>query len=225
MTEQEYYKISKDNKCTMRCPVLNYCARRAYTIYFFSDYNKVDYSDDVIQTLQSDGVLPLDFHDHKILIQGELPIWSKSRDGSSIFFENMCPEVNLFDSGNWLPFSKGIASVSGMYDRELKIQHRVLKTKHFSTCQEYAYAQFTKKSVSNINTKKVSIRKNIPKNIRYAVLERDKYHCKYCGRGVEDGVKLHVDHVLAISNGGTDSLTNLVTSCEDCNIGKSNHRY
>ncbi|WP_216821867.1 HNH endonuclease [Myroides sp. N17-2] len=225
MTESEYYKVSKDNKCSMRCPILNYCARRAYTIYFYSDYSKEDYNNNVITTLQKDGVIPLDFNEHRISLQGEAPEWSKSADNSSLYFENMCPEVNLFDSGNWLPFSRGIASTSGMYDKEEKVKHRIYRTKHFSECQEYSYVNFNRILQKSTVGRKKAVRKNLPATIRFAVLERDKYHCKYCGRGVEDGVKLHVDHILAVSNGGSDSLSNLVTSCQDCNLGKSNNRY
>jgi hypothetical protein len=30
-----------------------------------------------------------------------------------------------------------------------------------------------------------------------------------------------VDHVIAIANGGTNSVSNLVTACDKCNLGKS----
>ena len=32
---------------------------------------------------------------------------------------------------------------------------------------------------------------------------------------------LHVDHVISIKDGGTDDKENLLTSCRDCNLGKS----
>lgn len=34
-------------------------------------------------------------------------------------------------------------------------------------------------------------------------------------------VKLEVDHVIAVALGGSDDPSNLITSCEDCNQGKS----
>ena len=40
----------------------------------------------------------------------------------------------------------------------------------------------------------------------------------------EDGVKLHVDHILPVSRGGKTVMSNLQTLCEDCNCGKGN-RY
>ena len=35
-------------------------------------------------------------------------------------------------------------------------------------------------------------------------------------------VVLHCDHVHPVSDGGSDDPSNLVTSCQDCNLGKSN---
>ena len=56
--------------------------------------------------------------------------------------------------------------------------------------------------------------------IRFDVFHRDGFRCTYCGKGPGDGVKLHADHVIPKSKGGPDSLDNLVTSCQACNIGK-----
>jgi 5-methylcytosine-specific restriction endonuclease McrA len=56
--------------------------------------------------------------------------------------------------------------------------------------------------------------------MRFAVLERDGFKCRYCGRGAKQEVVLHVDHVQPRSAGGTDDIDNLVTACQECNIGK-----
>ena len=55
---------------------------------------------------------------------------------------------------------------------------------------------------------------------RFTVLHRDKFTCQYCGLTPKDGAKLHVDHVIPKSKGGSDLLTNLLTSCLVCNEGK-----
>lgn len=76
-------------------------------------------------------------------------------------------------------------------------------------------------------------------NRRYEILDRDAHTCRYCGRS-SPGVKLHVDHVISQSSWRdrfgslTDPQTidgvdyedvndrrNLITSCSDCNLGKS----
>lgn len=63
-------------------------------------------------------------------------------------------------------------------------------------------------------------RKSIPKRMRFEVLKRDKFTCQYCGRQAPD-VVLNIDHIKPVSKGGKNELTNLITSCFDCNSGKS----
>lgn len=60
--------------------------------------------------------------------------------------------------------------------------------------------------------------------VRFDVLNRDGFQCRYCGRGLSQGVFLEVDHVVPRAAGGLDELTNLVTACWDCNRGKSAKR-
>ena len=63
-------------------------------------------------------------------------------------------------------------------------------------------------------------RKALPKRLRFLVLERDGFRCQLCGKTAKE-TKLEVDHKVAAAKGGTDSLNNLWTLCEDCNRGKS----
>jgi len=63
----------------------------------------------------------------------------------------------------------------------------------------------------------------LTKTIRFEVFKRDKFTCHYCGRKAPD-VVLHVDHIEPVSKGGTDDIVNLITSCFDCNLGKSNKK-
>lgn len=60
----------------------------------------------------------------------------------------------------------------------------------------------------------------ITKRLRYEVLRRDNYSCRYCGRSAPE-VKLTVDHVVPVALGGSDEPSNLVAACADCNAGKS----
>ncbi len=57
--------------------------------------------------------------------------------------------------------------------------------------------------------------------LRYEILRRDGYRCRYCGNTADDGAKLHVDHVIPAALGGTDDPGNLVAACADCNRGKA----
>ncbi|MGW0626476.1 HNH endonuclease [Streptomyces sp. NPDC002758] len=60
----------------------------------------------------------------------------------------------------------------------------------------------------------------VSKRLRYEILRRDNFACRYCGAAAPD-VKLNADHVIPQSLGGSDEPTNLVTSCTDCNSGKT----
>lgn len=60
----------------------------------------------------------------------------------------------------------------------------------------------------------------IPQSIRFNVLRRDNFTCRYCGRSSPD-VILHCDHAVSVKEGGDDSEGNLITACVDCNLGKS----
>lgn len=62
----------------------------------------------------------------------------------------------------------------------------------------------------------------VSKRLRYEILRRDSYTCRYCGASAPDAV-LTVDHVTAVALGGTDTPDNLVASCEPCNSGKSSN--
>lgn len=55
--------------------------------------------------------------------------------------------------------------------------------------------------------------------LRFTVLSRDGFTCRYCGRPAPD-VVLHVDHIKPVVRGGTNDADNLVTACRDCNLGK-----
>lgn len=61
----------------------------------------------------------------------------------------------------------------------------------------------------------------ISKRLRYEVLRRDNYTCRYCGAKAPD-VTLVADAVVPEALGGSHrDPANLVTACEACNSGKS----
>lgn len=61
---------------------------------------------------------------------------------------------------------------------------------------------------------------SVSKRLRFDIFKRDSFTCGYCG-SKPPNVILEVDHILASANGGTDEACNLITSCFDCNRGKS----
>lgn len=64
------------------------------------------------------------------------------------------------------------------------------------------------------------------REVRYAAIEKYGRKCAACNRTGEDGVVMHVDHIIPRSKDRTRELdiTNLQVLCEDCNLGKGN-RY
>lgn len=63
-------------------------------------------------------------------------------------------------------------------------------------------------------------RNGLPKGIRHEVLKRDNFKCSECGKPKTDE-PLEVDHILPISKGGTDEMSNLRALCKTCNREKS----
>lgn len=63
-------------------------------------------------------------------------------------------------------------------------------------------------------------RKTMTSSLRYDIMKRDGFRCCICGRSANDGVQLHVDHIIPVSKGGKTVRENLRTLCQDCNLGK-----
>lgn len=60
----------------------------------------------------------------------------------------------------------------------------------------------------------------LSKRVRFEIFKRDDFTCQYCGR-TPPHVVLEVDHICPRAEGGTNDPINLITSCWDCNHGKS----
>jgi 5-methylcytosine-specific restriction endonuclease McrA len=71
-------------------------------------------------------------------------------------------------------------------------------------------------------------RQTIPNDLRFYILRRDGFRCRYCGATpVKDGDgqpatrELFVDHVISVEDGGDlTNEANLITACSPCNQGK-----
>lgn len=57
----------------------------------------------------------------------------------------------------------------------------------------------------------------ISPRVRAAVFVRDGKKCVYCDSG--EG-PFHLDHVVPVSRGGSNSIDNLVVACAACNLSK-----
>lgn len=96
----------------------------------------------------------------------------------------------------------------------------VLSYKLFS-CHDNIYLRGIESNA--LPTKKTSKkeRSKISLKIRYEVLKRDGFKCKYCGAKAGD-IELQIDHIIPVSKGGKSDIDNLQTLCIKCNLGKSN---
>ena len=77
----------------------------------------------------------------------------------------------------------------------------------------------------------LSLEKDVKKNIadftstqKKQILKRDNYKCVICGRGLKDGVELHIDYIKAKDFGGEAILENGQTLCAQHNILKKNFK-
>jgi hypothetical protein len=63
----------------------------------------------------------------------------------------------------------------------------------------------------------------VPSTVRFDVLKRDR-KCVLCGAApeIDSEVRLHVDHIVPRSKGGSNEMSNLQVLCSECNLGKSN---
>lgn len=100
------------------------------------------------------------------------------------------------------------------YSKEEKYSIDEVPKRYALLQQEIAYQ-------SSEEARKKRARSQMTDKLRYSILKRDGFKCKICGRTANDGVKLHVDHIIPVSKGGETTPDNLQTLCETCNWGKS----
>lgn len=121
----------------------------------------------------------------------------------------------------------------GLFDKELfakshiltspEIQSQWIKLSMFidlySMPKEYLLIDESKIPFYKKNKRARLYERNLKlwKRLSRIVFERDNYTCCYCG---EKGGILEMDHVIPFSKGGTDDISNLVTSCRKCNRQK-----
>jgi len=50
-------------------------------------------------------------------------------------------------------------------------------------------------------------------------MKRDRFMCTYCGASGND-TELEIDHIIPVSKGGSNHISNLTTACKSCNMKK-----
>ena len=75
-----------------------------------------------------------------------------------------------------------------------------------------------------------AVSRNISARLRMEILERNGFTCQICGAGAGDPdplnpdrkVRLVVDHLIPVEQGGSNDRSNLRVVCSTCNAGKTN---
>lgn len=121
---------------------------------------------------------------------------------------------------------------------EFKIQIRLYKTDlhnryHYDGKSETFDENSIKNIIRRLNNKTGSFyndreiwdaicrveRGRVSNKMRFRIMERDGYRCRYCGRR-GNGYNLEIDHIIPIAKGGKSTYDNLQTLCHDCNVKK-----
>jgi 5-methylcytosine-specific restriction endonuclease McrA len=75
---------------------------------------------------------------------------------------------------------------------------------------------------------KVYRSRTFPPALRSLIIERDGHRCMNCGKHREElvplGLRLEVDHIVAVVDGGKTTYGNGETLCNECNIAKHHNK-
>ncbi len=140
MNKDEYFKVSDALNLPKRCPILEKCSRRAWSIYLLGYYD-VSKSNNPINFLIKEGILNEDFETNNIPVQGESPTFIGGANNS--YFHDVCPEVNLFDKNNAIFYAKEKACISASWDKYNKEpKEKIIECRHYSECPEFSKYQY-----------------------------------------------------------------------------------
>jgi hypothetical protein len=126
-TKRDYFEIGQARHLPLRCPILQRCERRSFTIAL---RRRDDGADMLDPPKPSDPVVSM--------------IEAAGRVGGSHHFHlaHCCPEVALFEESDSFPALSGHPMTSADYDKSWVPPYRLLETGHYSECAEYVnYSQ------------------------------------------------------------------------------------
>jgi HNH endonuclease len=149
-----------------------------------------------------------------------------AKDGSLRGVGGFCPEVSARLFNLYCSSLRAFPDENARLERHKTLSHEnvpqtdlrwnwmIVEPLHYTNCHEF--------SVYNVKSSNKSFNKSkrtLGPKLRFTVFKRDGLRCVYCGKTGNEST-LHVDHKISIADGGTDSIENLVTACQDCNLGK-----
>lgn len=131
-------------------------------------------------------------------------------------------EERLFQAGTQKPIVSGRLVCTAKYTSP-QGRNSYQKSKEFDLTQlpaRFLALQANLLWQGSEERRRQKARAQMTDKLRYSILKRDGFRCQLCGRTAEDGVKLHVDHIIPVSKGGETTWNNLRTLCNECNQGK-----
>ena len=114
--------------------------------------------------------------------------------------------------------------IQGFTDIENECQYCGKKYITNNKKMKYCSLECGRKSrINRSNIRNKIVRKQGKIKMRFEILKRDNFKCHYCGRtpSIDNTVILVVDHINPKKNNGSNDIENLITSCYECNSGKS----
>jgi hypothetical protein len=150
MNKEQYFAKSRELNLHARCPILGRCKRRAWTIYYFSEFsNNKPKGLEPIEYLVNTGEFTEVILHNPVELSGESPVVIKGN--SNWFCSGACPEVNLFDGSHAI--MNGVSATSVSYDKYFpKEKWIVEEVGHYSECAEYSSFIFNLQFQNNDNT-------------------------------------------------------------------------
>jgi hypothetical protein len=140
-------------------------------------------------------------------------------EATDTWFKRLSKQLNLTD---WRTLIRTLGTMAeqGLIDPQLWAEHVIFAP----GVAEHAEAYSKEREQARLRKQRQRGRYNRPSErewmvIRDRIFARDGYVCQYCGA---KDVKLHCDHVIPVSRGGTNDDENLATACETCNLRKYN---
>ena len=126
-TKDDYFKESERKLLPARCPYLQHCKRRVYTLAIANKSN--------FET----SVKLAELRKPYLEIIGESP--SLAGGETAYYLSGQCPEVNLFETSFALLGFSGKPTVEASYDKYMDPKIQIIKAGHYSECAEYSYAK------------------------------------------------------------------------------------
>jgi hypothetical protein len=152
MDKIAYFKRSQELGLPARCPLVGYCNRWVWSVYFNSyDREELNPKETVIEFLKRQNELPSDFDSKNVKLCGELIISQRSNE--SLYGQNFCPEIALFSEHRHPNLPKeALSSYSwSKYDGVSFVEHT-----HFSECLEFIQPKYFQQAETTQLQKQIS---------------------------------------------------------------------